>query len=60
MDKAFVKITYTDGSVSYMKEGGIVVSDKEYATEYQLRVAKGIVSRSHNWLGEKYEVEVIK
>ena len=58
MDKALVKITYTDGSVSYMKEGGIVVSDREHATEDPLSVAKGIVSRSHSWLGEKYGVEL--
>lgn len=54
---AIIKITWPDGSISYMKQGGIVVIGKEDATIYPCKVAKMIVARSHSYLGERYEIE---
>ena len=56
MKQAIIKITYTDGSVSYAKQGGIVTSNENEATLYPMRIAKAIVTRSNSYLGERYEV----
>lgn len=54
---ANIKITWSDGSVSYLKQGGIAVIGKENATLYPSKVAKMIVARSHSYSGERYEIE---
>lgn len=54
---AIVKITWPDGSVSYMKQGGITVTDKENATIYSQQVAYMIATQTHSYLGEHYEIE---
>ena len=57
---ALIKITWSDGSVSYMKKGGIVVTDKDSATIYSYKVAKMVVARSRSYFGERYEIEEVR
>ena len=58
--KYVIKITWSDGSVSYMKQGGIVVIGKENATIYSYKVAKMIVARSsRSCFGERYDIEEV-
>ena len=60
MNQAIVKITWSDGSVSYMHEKGIVVTDEDSATVYSLKTAKAIAKRSRSILGERYEVVEVR